>query len=140
MHARKALAYLAAHQGDGPVLGSAIAEAVCVSYEVITPILRLLRDVGLVDSRRVGWGGYGLAKKATDITLLDVVETTRGPIRREPVVETPQATAQRQRLQAIWDEAVEAMHCQLRKVRLSNFTDHDQSVALRDETNVRRGH
>ena len=73
MYAWKAVAYLAAHQGDGRVLGSAIAEAVCVSYGVITPILRLLKGAGLVDSTKVGWGGYSLAKQPADITLLDVV-------------------------------------------------------------------
>jgi Rrf2 family iron-sulfur cluster assembly transcriptional regulator len=128
MYAWKALAYLAAHQEAGRVLGSAIAEAVCVSYGVITPILRLLKAAGLVDSTKAGWGGYSLAKKATDIALLDVVEALRGPLRRPPAEESPEATVHGRRLQPAWDEAVEAMRCQLRKVRLADFQDQEEGI------------
>jgi DNA-binding IscR family transcriptional regulator len=57
MYAWKALAYLAAHQGDGRVAGPAIADAVCVFYGVLSHILRLLRNAELVDAAKVGWGG-----------------------------------------------------------------------------------
>lgn len=70
-----------AAQGDGaPVSVRRLAELGGVPYAFARSVARDLVAAGLVTTRRGAAGGLGLARKASSISLLDVVEATQGPV------------------------------------------------------------
>src|SRR5919109_576446 len=74
------MAHLAAHDGDGPVSLSAIAEAEGLPLAYLEHLVQRLRKAELVESRRGAHGGYTLAREASDITMAEVVEALEGDI------------------------------------------------------------
>ena len=72
--------------GDGtagdaePVALAAVAEAETLPLSYLEHLVAKLRQAGLVSSVRGAHGGYRLARPATEIAMLDVVEALEGPI------------------------------------------------------------
>ncbi len=71
--------------GDGsaqaePVALAAVAEAETLPLSYLEHLVAKLRQAGLVSSVRGAHGGYRLAKPASEILMLDVVEALEGPI------------------------------------------------------------
>jgi len=71
--------------GDGsaqaePVALAAVAEAETLPLSYLEHLVAKLRQAGLVTSVRGAHGGYRLAKPASEIVMLDVVEALEGPI------------------------------------------------------------
>ncbi len=71
--------------GDGaedvePVALAAVAEAETLPLSYLEHLVAKLRHAGLVSSVRGAHGGYRLAKPASEILMLDVVEALEGPI------------------------------------------------------------
>jgi Rrf2 family transcriptional regulator, cysteine metabolism repressor len=64
----------------GPVALAAVAEAEMLPLAYLEHLVAKLRQAGLVSSVRGAHGGYRLAKPATEIAMLDVVEALEGPI------------------------------------------------------------
>jgi Rrf2 family protein len=78
-YALLALEYLAA-QGDGqPVASPLIARARGISERFLVKALTPLVRAGLLLSLKGPSGGYRLARPATKISLLEVVEAVDGP-------------------------------------------------------------
>lgn len=73
-----AMAFLAAHD-ERLVTQSEIAEVFDVSEAHLAKVMQRLRHAGLVDSTRGPAGGFVLAKKASDISLLEIHEALQGP-------------------------------------------------------------
>ena len=63
-----------------PVSLASVAEAETLPLSYLEHLVARLREAGLVGSVRGAHGGYRLAKPATEITMLDVVEALEGPI------------------------------------------------------------
>ena len=59
------MAHLAAHDGDGPVSLSAIAEAEGLPLAYLEHLVQRLRKAQLVESTRGAHGGYRLAREAS---------------------------------------------------------------------------
>jgi Rrf2 family transcriptional regulator, cysteine metabolism repressor len=74
------MAHLAAHNGNGPVSLSAIAEAEGLPLAYLEHLVQRLRRAELVESRRGAHGGYTLARPAETITMAEVVEALEGDI------------------------------------------------------------
>ena len=71
--------------GDGsaqaePMALAAVAEAETLPLSYLEHLVAKLRQAGLVSSVRGAHGGYRLAKPASEILMLDVVEALEGPI------------------------------------------------------------
>ncbi len=64
----------------GPVALAAVAEAEMLPLSYLEHLVAKLRHAGLVNSVRGAHGGYRLAKPASEIAMLDVVEALEGPI------------------------------------------------------------
>ena len=82
-HALQALAYLAARGGGKPVASGTIAEARGLPEVYLAKALKALVSAGLPRSQKGPNGGYSLARPASRVTLLEVVETVDGPVRGE---------------------------------------------------------
>jgi Rrf2 family transcriptional regulator, iron-sulfur cluster assembly transcription factor len=72
-YALRALSHLAA-QPDEAVLGRDLAQAVEIPANYLSKVLLSLRNASLVVTARGSGGGYRLARPASQIFLIDVVE------------------------------------------------------------------
>ena len=63
-----------------PVALAAVAEAEMLPLAYLEHLVAKLRQAGLVTSVRGAHGGYRLAKPATEIAMIDVVEALEGPV------------------------------------------------------------
>lgn len=79
-YAVRAAVQLAAAEGSGPVKGDEIAAAQDIPINFLENILSLLRNAGLVMSRRGADGGYWLAVPADRITIADILRVIDGPL------------------------------------------------------------
>jgi Rrf2 family protein len=71
---------LAIHQSDKPRLIRDIAKSQQISEKYISRLVIALRKAGMIRSVRGVNGGFHLAMKPEDITLLDVIEVMEGPL------------------------------------------------------------
>jgi Rrf2 family protein len=87
-------------------------------FKALLPLVH----AGLLESVKGPHGGYRLAKRPKDTTLLEVVEVIDGPIRGE-AGQVPGAGGAEldARLQAACERIAEQLRRQLRKVRLSDL-------------------
>lgn len=76
----QALLDLALKYGSGPIQISDIAKSQKVPIRYLEQLLLILKRRGLVSSLRGKNGGYTLAKHASDISVLEIVEALEGPI------------------------------------------------------------
>src|ERR671910_389480 len=63
-----------------PVSLASVAEAETLPLSYLEHLVARLREAGLVTSVRGAHGGYRLARPASEIEMLDVVQALEGPI------------------------------------------------------------
>ena len=86
-YAIKAILYLADNQTEGtPIFSTEIAEKENIPQKFLETILRGLRNVQIVQSRRGKTGGYVLLKRPEEIKLTDLIRFIDGPIALLPCV------------------------------------------------------
>lgn len=85
------MAQIALDCTDRPVFSRYIAAKQEISEAYVDQILLPLRTGGLLVSQRGRSGGYRLARPATEISVLDVVETLEGPLCLVDCVDDPKA-------------------------------------------------
>lgn len=66
--------------GEDPVALATLADAETLPASYLEHLVAKLRAAGLVTSQRGAHGGYLLAKPASEIRMLEVVEALEGPI------------------------------------------------------------
>ena len=66
--------YLASHQDQEPILLKEVAEREDISEKYLSQIVIALKSAGLIGANRGAHGGYFMAKKPSEITLLHIVE------------------------------------------------------------------
>jgi len=74
----QAVLFLAANEPGGVVSAEDIAKKLEIPKEFISKILQKLTDSGMVASKKGKSGGFYLAKKASLIKLMDIVEAIDG--------------------------------------------------------------
>jgi Rrf2 family cysteine metabolism transcriptional repressor len=77
-HALRALAVLAADEGEAAVLGRDLAGRIGVPSHYLAKVLAVLARGGLLAASRGARGGYRLARPPERITLLEIVEPFEG--------------------------------------------------------------
>ena len=82
---------LALHQSEKPRLIRDIAKSQQISEKYISRLVIALRKAGMVRSVRGVNGGFHLAMKPEDITLLNVIEVMEGPLSIVDCVSTPKS-------------------------------------------------
>lgn len=85
-YALKALGYLAARYGQGPVLIAEIAEAKNIPLKFLENILLELKQVQILDSKKGKHGGYFLVEPPRKTNLARVIRLVGGPIALIPCV------------------------------------------------------
>jgi Rrf2 family cysteine metabolism transcriptional repressor len=80
-YACRVLAQMARHRGgDGLAHIEELARLEAVPANYLVQILSELRNGGLITSRRGKQGGYALARRPENITLLDIVKVIEGDL------------------------------------------------------------
>jgi Rrf2 family transcriptional regulator, cysteine metabolism repressor len=87
-------------------------------------LLEILHDLvkrGILRSTRGGGGGFSLARRPEEITLLDVIEAVDGPLPVGMPAGTTMPDAVRRSLQRILEEATETTRARLAGVTLKRL-------------------
>ncbi|MGI8712828.1 MAG: RrF2 family transcriptional regulator [Solirubrobacteraceae bacterium] len=79
-YAVRAVAELAAADGEKPVKAERIATAQGIPLNFLENILGELRHAGVVRSHRGAEGGFRLARPAEQVTVADVIRAVEGPL------------------------------------------------------------
>lgn len=79
-YAVRAVAELAAADGEKPVKAERIATAQSIPLNFLENILGELRHAGVVRSHRGAEGGFRLARPAEEVTVADVIRAVEGPL------------------------------------------------------------
>jgi Rrf2 family protein len=83
-YALRAVVYLAMRPDSQPASALEISEAVRVPVGYLQKILRMLARQGILSAQRGSGGGFAMAKVATAISVLDILDATdSGPQRIE---------------------------------------------------------
>ena len=111
---------------DRPVGLKTIASAQNISSQFLVQILLQLKRAGIVKSIRGSCGGYQLAKRPSEISLLDIVHAMEG----EPEVpaQTSQTPAARV-LASAWSELIDASRERLASVSLASLAREIETEA-----------
>jgi Rrf2 family protein len=85
-YALKALGYLAAKFGEGPVLIADIAKKKKIPVKFLETILLELKQAGVLDSKKGKGGGYYLTQSPKKTSLATAIRLVGGPIALLPCV------------------------------------------------------
>jgi Rrf2 family transcriptional regulator, cysteine metabolism repressor len=120
-YAVTALVYLVREKPEAPVAAIKMARVEGLPAQFLRTLLKPLVGAGILRSVRGPKGGYSLARAATGITLLEVVEAVDGPLRAMVVPVNKEGAALDKRLQAICDETLALVRDRLAKVTLAEL-------------------
>ncbi|MEM7166503.1 MAG: SUF system Fe-S cluster assembly regulator [Planctomycetota bacterium] len=73
------LTVIASHPGRGHTARE-LAESTRISQAMVSKVLKLLAQAGLLQSQLGVKGGYSLARPAEDVTVREIVDVLEGPI------------------------------------------------------------
>lgn len=78
MHGLRAVLYIASRNSESPVRGEDVATEEGLPQPFLAKILKVLSSRDILHSVRGPGGGFRLARPASEITLLDIVEAIDG--------------------------------------------------------------
>ncbi len=111
---------LAIHGGESPISLKSIAERQGLSDHYLEQLIAPLRNAGFVRSVRGAYGGYVLARPATDVGVRDVILTLEGPL---DIVDEDFDDG----LSPLWDRLREAVDSVLQSVSLQDLVEMRQA-------------
>lgn len=112
-----ALAELA-RSGDTPVPIGQVAERRNMPVQFLEQLFSTLRRAGILTSHRGAKGGYTLARKPEDITVLEVVQALDGVVGQEG-----------KEAGGIWEEGVEALRETFRSNTIADIARREAQEA-----------
>jgi Rrf2 family transcriptional regulator, cysteine metabolism repressor len=103
-----------------------------VSQEYLEQIMPLLREAGLVCSRRGAHGGYRLGRPADQITVAEIVETLEGRCKlTDCLTDSNSCFAARScAIQDVWDDVSVAVHDALSRYTLADLVRKQKGYSL----------
>ncbi len=117
-----AVAYIAQNKDQGLILSQDVSKKYNISLEYLLKIMQQLVRARILQSKRGPRGGFTMARPATKITMLDVVEAVEGtldiPLGLEECAPRDKFAAKTERVYA---KAVAQYKVELKKVKLSDL-------------------
>ncbi|OIQ49258.1 HTH-type transcriptional regulator IscR [Pseudodesulfovibrio hydrargyri] len=125
---------IAQHGKEGPVRIQDIADRQGVSAKYLEKLIRKLKDVGFVKSKRGPRGGHSLAKPAAEIPIGEVVHALEGD---GSLVECRSGDKGCARIREcltrrLWQEAADAMYARLNTFTLADLIDDAEQCSSSD--------
>jgi Rrf2 family protein len=125
-YAIHAVAFIAQQKKDQTVPSHLIAAKRNISDRFLLKVLKPLVTAQVLTSVKGPHGGYKLARPASEITMLEVVEAVEGPIRGDAPTSIDEPTHPvNKRLDAVCSQAAEQLRRQLARVKISELSGKD---------------
>jgi Rrf2 family protein len=120
---------LAMNYTKGPILLREIAKKEDISEGYLQHIVDALKGSGLVLSNRIGHGGYTLARKPEEITLMDILSILEGSITLSECVSNPDICERSLHCTArdVWVELCDKFSSSLHEINLKDMIDRRTS-------------
>jgi Rrf2 family protein len=121
-YALHAVVYMAANKHNKPVASHHIAKARGIPERFLLKVLKPLVSARVLHSVKGPNGGYRLARSASELTMLEVVEAVDGPIHGQaPFCQVEGDGQLDRRLESICDQSAEQIRKHLQKVRIAEL-------------------
>jgi Rrf2 family protein len=121
-YALHAVVHMAVQKQNRPLASHHIAKARGIPERFLLKVLKPLVSARVLHSIKGPNGGYRLARSASDLTMLEVVEAVDGPIRGQAPLSQVEGDGQLdRRLEMICDQSAEQIRKQLQKVRIAEL-------------------
>jgi Rrf2 family cysteine metabolism transcriptional repressor len=125
----RAMMDLALHRDQGAVMVKDISKRQQISARYLEQLLFSLKLAGMVTSSRGMGGGFTLAKPASEIRLLDIVQALDGPIAPVRCVDEPGMFSRSDycAVRDVWVQVKEAANKVLESVTLEDLVKRQKS-------------
>jgi Rrf2 family protein len=120
-YALHAVAFMAAQKHDRPVASHLIAQARGIPERFLLKVLKPLVQARVLLSIKGPNGGYRLARPASDISMLEILEAVDGPIRGQAPLSEEGNGALNHKLEHICKENAEQTRKHLEKIRITQL-------------------
>jgi Rrf2 family protein len=119
---------------NGPIKLKDIVENQEISDSYLVNILLTLQKAGLITSIRGLNGGHSLRKPASEITLLEVVNSLEGSLTSVPCIDTPTECERRNfcSMSVIWKKLKLAEEEVLRSITIRQLVENEKSTYMPD--------
>jgi len=114
---------LAGNPGASPVSCKKVAEQGKMPERFLLQILRDLAKKGILESSRGGGGGFVLARRPDEISLLEVIEAVEGPMVATLPLKSDLPHPAGERLHDVLRTVTENVRRELQAVRLSDLLE-----------------
>lgn len=116
---------LALYGANGPRAMKEISQSQQISEKYISRLIVLLHKAGLVISLRGAKGGYILAKKPEEISLLEIIEVMEGKIALVGCIDNPEFCARAESCSAcmVWSGLNQNIRKQFEGITLKNLME-----------------
>jgi Rrf2 family protein len=120
-YALHAVAFMAAQKHDRPIASHLIAQARGIPERFLLKVLKPLVQARVLLSIKGPNGGYRLARPASDISMLEVLEAVDGPIRGQSPLSEEGNGALNHKLEVICKENADQTRKHLEKIRINQL-------------------
>ncbi len=121
-YALHAVTYMAAQKSDRPIASHLIARERGIPERFLLKVLKPLVSVGILTSVKGPNGGYRLARPASEISMLQIIEAADDRRIRADVPSTSKGNgALNNKLESICKQTAEAVRKQLERVHVSEL-------------------
>jgi len=122
-YAIHAVLRLAESREGTPVSCGRLAERGAMPERFLLQILRDLAKQGILQSTRGGGGGFTLGRRASEISLLDLIEAVEGPVGATLPLRTGFPPGVRDRLQEALNQIVATTRGQLDSIKIASLLE-----------------
>src|SRR5437763_2103117 len=120
-YALHAVAFMAVQKHDRPVASHNIAQARGIPERFLLKVLKPLVSARVLLSIKGPNGGYRLARKPDDITMLEILEAVDGPIRGQAPLTDERNGSLTNKLESICKQSADQVRKHLEKVKISDL-------------------
>jgi Rrf2 family protein len=122
-YALHAVAYMASHKNDSPVASHNIAKATKpnIPERFLLKVLKPLVSARVLQSVKGPNGGYKLARPATTISVLEIIEAVDGAIQGQPSWSERGNASLNNKIESVCQQSADVVRKYLERVRLSDL-------------------
>ena len=117
-YALHAVAFMAVQKHDRPVASHNIAQARGIPERFLLKVLKPLVSARVLLSIKGPNGGYRLARPASEISMLEILEAVDGPIRGQAPLTEENNGPLNNKLEAICKESADQVRKHLEKIKI----------------------
>ncbi len=121
---------IAVNGANGPVLLKDISKRQQISEKYLSQIVIQLKNLGLLTSVRGSKGGYNLAKKTSQITLLDIITAAEGSVCLVDCVDDEKSCKRASRCVSrdIWRNLARGVKDMMRSITLESMVESQKKI------------